>query len=242
MKWFSSIWHRADGPSAAPTPVPYPEKSLPEPKKVKRNKAPEFEEFRTEAIPPGVYEELPDSLRAMKHYKAVRKRWLHPSQIAEGFVAYLREEGLCDYPHLCDDLDESMLYWMDRNNIEPVSPKVVKEDLVLLAGCYRTRERLKDYNPKHRYVMQRLRTLQSTNDRPVLYYVSPTAPIEAVPDVPDLSWPEPPAQAQERVPGATKRKRKGRAGRPAGGQQPSSPQPMYEGVEIDWEPPSRRVA
>lgn len=130
---------------------------------------------------------LPDVQRAMRRQKLETKKFLHQSLLAEKFIAYLREEGFCDYPHLSDDLDDEMFHFFETRNYEPIAPRLIKEEMVTKAGVHRKRERLKDYNPKHRFIMQRLRTLKSTNDRPVLYYVSPHVlvdvcdPVESVP-------------------------------------------------------------
>ena len=227
------VVHEAPQPMAVAAREPTPEPIEPTRRRIsKKGYETSSGEF---AVPPGMYQEdLPESLKVMQHYKRSSKKWLTAAEIARGVVKYLREHDLCSYPHLSQDLDEVVIFWCEKNNVEPMTPKVVKEEMVMLDGVHRSRQRLKDHNRAHRYIMQRLRTAESTNDRPVLYYVLSYDPAENPQTDCDLSWldQDVPAPHVHALPG--KRKAKGRPGRSSGGKPPSRNRPFIEDDSEDF--------
>ena len=227
MKLFDRLWNRQVEPSVPPTPVSY---------QIPRQPLPEMELYDDDDE-----DHLTEALRAQRRAQTIRpKKWLTASQIAERFVAYLRLNDYCQYPHLVDDIDEAVDKWCERNNVEPVALQAVREAMSCLPGVSRAYPRLSTRNPRHKFVLQRLKASGRTSTRATLYSVSPLVPAwTRDPGLDTYGEDEPVAHIRP----ATQLPPSRRTSRPKRDKRRESDRPdPYEGIEIEDDPPSRRVA
>ena len=199
-----------------------------------------------------VNEEIDDGLtplqREMRSFGACEMEHKWPSQIAQEFVDYQRLHGFCDYPYLAADLDQAIADFCEDMGYLSQPPQIMREAIQGIPGVGAPRrERLTKGNPKHRFIMQRLAKRGSTNDRPVLYYISPRVPTSAYGQArPWYDTAEPPVDAA--APPAAKRKK--RTSQPRGGHKaptlyPDQGQAIGHAggsIENEWEIPDRRYA
>ena len=183
---------------------------------------------------------LTDVQRAMKAFGASQLEYKWPSEIAAEFVAYQREWGFCDYPYWVADLNDELMAFCDSRKYLMQDLQQLREAISAQPGVSSRRVRLSKHNPQHRFIRQRLAAKGSTNDRPVLYFVSSQVPTYAS-DLPPLwhALDEPGEAASSPPLGKSK---KG-AGRPGKGKKVAMPRPTFETApdepEVTWE---RRVA
>lgn len=188
---------------------------------------------------------LTDLQREMRAFGACELEYKWPSQIAQEWVNYQRLNGFCDYPYMSCDIDKEVAIFCERQGYIPQPPQIMREAISAIPGVGPPiRARLSKSNPKHRFIIQRLAAMKSSNDRPYLYYISPSVPASAYGQ--QRPWYDQDGTTEDAAP-PVRAKAKKRTTRPKGGR--DAPQhgpehvPTQDYPDASWEvPPQRRYA